>query len=75
MTVLPISNKGDGYDLQKSLSYLFVRCAKLARKRPSPLGMKIPVTSMELTIIFDELYNGKMSAEEACKQINELMEA
>lgn len=73
MTVLPISIEGPGHNLRNALMEMFCRAVKLSRKRPSPMDLEIPVSSIEIIVVFDKFYNGKYTVEEACNEINKIM--
>lgn len=73
MTVLPISTSGPGKELQNALMEMMCRAVKLSKKRPSPMGLEIPICSIEIIAVFDRFYNGKYTVEEACNEINKIM--
>jgi hypothetical protein len=73
MTVLPVDVQGPGSQLSEALDKMFVRVARLSRKRPSPIDMAIGPASIGLIAAFDGFYNGKLTIDEACERINRVM--
>ena len=54
----PIDTEGDSAAIHEALTRMFVRCAQMARRRPSPLEIRVSGASVSVISAMESYFEG-----------------
>ncbi len=68
----PINVEGDSAEIHEALNRMFVRCAKMSRKRPSPVDIKISLASIDVIVAMERYFDETMDLAQTIARIDRI---